>query len=390
MDIGHIYIRMIEIIGRMKRMLFEKEKIAPSLDPWEAYMDMTEHGKLTLSNIEFTTTHLCNMRCEHCAVGYTLLPKDPQGLPIELLLQRLDEIPHLRTLSITGGEPILSRKSVDQYVVPLLKYAHNRGVKTQLNSNLTLDLDRYEPILSYLDVLHISHNWGTEDDFVDGGFANMERKPTREQRKKLFMNIITNSRSIAERGVLVSAETMLNKRTLPHLEHIHKQVVHEMKCDRHEIHPMYPSDFASSLESLTLAEIRTCIHRLLDIRDQDTWMLFGTLPFYACMQNEEDLHLIKRLAHEEKVTVRNDPDGRSRLNTNIFTGEVIVADFGDTPPLGNIQDDRLVDLFDNWLHTELATSLNCHCPQVKCLGPNVLVKDSYYPNVNFRNRQSLL
>jgi radical SAM/CxCxxxxC motif protein YfkAB len=390
MDIGHIYIRMIEIIGRMKRMLFEKEKIAPSLDPWEAYMDMTEHGKLTLSNIEFTTTHLCNMRCEHCAVGYTLLPKDPQGLPIELLLQRLDEIPHLRTLSITGGEPILSRKSVDQYVVPLLKYAHNRGVKTQLNSNLTLDLDRYEPILSYLDVLHISHNWGTEDDFVDGGFANMERKPTREQRKKLFMNIIANSRSIAERGVLVSAETMLNKRTLPHLEHIHKQVVHEMKCDRHEIHPMYPSDFASSLESLTLAEIRTCIHRLLDIRDQDTWMLFGTLPFYACMQNEEDLHLIKRLAHEEKVTVRNDPDGRSRLNTNIFTGEVIVADFGDTPPLGNIQDDRLVDLFDNWLHTELATSLNCHCPQVKCLGPNVLVKDSYYPNVNFRNRQSLL
>jgi radical SAM/CxCxxxxC motif protein YfkAB len=390
MDIGHIYIRMIEIIGRMKRMLFEKEKIAPSLDPWEAYMDMTEHGKLTLSNIEFTTTHLCNMRCEHCAVGYTLLPKDPQGLPIELLLQRLDEIPHLRTLSITGGEPLLSRKSIDQYVVPLLKYAHNRGVKTQLNSNLTLDLDRYEPILSYLDVLHISHNWGTEDDFVDGGFANMERKPTREQRKKLFMNIIANSRSIAERGVLVSAETMLNKRTLPHLEHIHKQVVHEMKCDRHEIHPMYPSDFASSLESLTLAEIRTCIHRLLDIREQDTWMLFGTLPFYACMQNEEDLHLIKRLAHEEKVTVRNDPDGRSRLNTNIFTGEVIVADFGDTPPLGNIQDDRLVDLFDNWLHTELATSLNCHCPQVKCLGPNVLVKDSYYPNVNFRNRQSLL
>ncbi len=390
MDIGHIYIRMIEIIGRMKKMLFEKEKIAPSLDPWEAYMDMTEHGKLTLSNIEFTTTHLCNMRCEHCAVGYTLLPKDPQGLPIELLLQRLDEIPHLRTLSITGGEPILSRKSVDQYVVPLLKYAHNRGVKTQLNSNLTLDPDRYEPILPYLDVLHISHNWGTEDDFVDGGFANMKRKPTREQRKKLFKNIIANSQSIAERGVLVSAETMLNKRTLPHLEHIHKQVVHEMKCDRHEIHPMYPSDFASSLESLTLAEIRTCIHRLLDIRDQDTWMLFGTFPFYACMQNEEDLHLIKRLAHEKKVTVRNDPDGRSRLNTNIFTGEVIVADFGDTPPLGNIQDDRLVDLFDNWLHTELATSLNCHCPQVKCLGPNVLVKDSYYPNVNFRNRQSLL
>ena len=175
------------------------------------------------------------------------------GFQLNLLLQRLDEIPYLRTLSITGGEPILSRKSVEQYVIPLLKYAHNRGVKTQLNSNLTLDLDRYEPIIPYLDVLHISHNWGTEDDFINGGFANMERKPTRDQRKKLLAKIIENSRSLAESGVFISAETMLNKRTLPHLEHIHKQVVHEMKCKRHEIHPMYPSDFASSLETLTLA-----------------------------------------------------------------------------------------------------------------------------------------
>ena len=94
-------------------------------------------------------------------------------------------------------------------------------------------------------------------------------------------------------GVLVSAETMINSRTLPHLEKIHKQVVEEMGCKRHEIHPMYdsgfvsmtafpdtqdssfpiyPSDFAPSLEALTLEEFRTCIHHLLDIRDQDTWM----------------------------------------------------------------------------------------------------------------------
>ena len=72
--------------------------------------DVQEYGKLTLTNIEFTTTYLCNLRCEHCAVGYTLQPKDPDGLPLELLFKRLDEIPHLRTLSITGGEPVLSKK----------------------------------------------------------------------------------------------------------------------------------------------------------------------------------------------------------------------------------------------------------------------------------------
>src|SRR5699024_8610744 len=108
----------------------------------------------------------------------------------------------------------------------------------------------------------------------------------------------------------------------------HEQII-EMGCLRHEVHPMYPSDFASNLEVATLEEIRTGIHRLLDARNQDIWMLFGTLPFYPCNTNEADLELQKRLFAEKNVTVRNDPDGRSRLNVNIFDGEIIVADFGD-------------------------------------------------------------
>jgi hypothetical protein len=48
---------------------------------------------------------------------------------------------------------------------------------------------------------------------------------------------------------------------------------------------MYPSDFDSNLETLSLEEIRVALHHLLDIRDEDVWMLFGTLPFYACSSN---------------------------------------------------------------------------------------------------------
>ena len=364
--------------------------ITPKYDPWEAYMDVDQYGKMTLTNVEFTTTTLCNMRCEHCAVGYTLQPKDPDALPLELLIQRLDEIPSLRSLSITGGEPMLSRKQVKNYVLPLLKYARSRGVRTQINSNLTLDLERYEEIIPYLDVLHISHNWGTIDEFIDIGFAMMDRKPTREQRKKLFDKMIENSRALTKAGVLVSAETMLNKRTLPHLEHIHRQVVEEMGCQRHEIHPMYPSDFASALETLSLEKMREAIHHLLDIRDENVWMLFGTLPFYSCNTHPEDLALLKRLYDTKKVTVRNDPDGRSRLNINIFTGEVIVTDFGDAPTLGNIKDQPLTESYETWMNSKLAKELNCHCPAVKCLGPNVLVKNAYYPNEDFKTRKSNL
>ncbi|MGG3693129.1 radical SAM/CxCxxxxC motif protein YfkAB [Heyndrickxia ginsengihumi] len=361
-------------------------KISPEFDPWEAYMDIEEYGKLTLSNIEFTTTTLCNMRCEHCAVGYTLQPKDPNALPLELLLKRLDEIETLRCISITGGEPMLSTKSVEQYVLPLLKYAHERGIRTQINSNLTMNLEKYVLIAPYLDVLHISHNWGTVEDYIEGGFANMLRQPSFERGEKMFNRIVENSRALSEMGVMVSAETMLNKRTLPHIEHIHKQVVEEMKCARHEIHPMYPSDFAANLEVLTLDEIREAIHHLLDIRDEDVWMLFGTLPFYPCSTNPEDLNLLKRLYESKKVTVRNDPDGRSRLNVNIFSGDVIVTDFGDTPPLGNIQHDTLPEMFQKWLRSSIAQSLNCHCPAVKCLGPNILVKNAYYKGIDFTQR----
>ena len=361
-------------------------EMTPAYDPWEAYLDIEQHGKYTLSSIEFTTTYLCNMRCEHCAVGDMLAMKDPDALPLELLIQRLDEIPNLRTFSITGGEPMFSRKSIDEYVLPLLKYTHERGIRSQLNSNLTMPLDRYMEIAPYLDVLHISHNWGTIDDFVDGGFANMERKPPRERRAAQFERMIENSRALADAGVMVSAETMLNKRTYPHLEKIHKQVIEEMKCARHEVHPMYPVNFASNLEVLSLDEQREAIHHLLDIRDENVWMLLGTLPFYPCSSNEEDLKLLERVYNSKNLSVRNDPDGRSRLNVSIFTGDVIVTDFGDTPPMGNIQNESLPIMLDRWLARPLAQTINCHCPAVNCLGPNLLVKDAYYPMEDFTNK----
>jgi radical SAM/CxCxxxxC motif protein YfkAB len=369
-------------------MMSKLRKITPIYDPWEAYLDIEHFGKQQLTSIEFTTTTLCNMRCEHCAVGYTLQTKDPAQLPLTLLLQRLEEIPNLRSLSITGGEPMLSFSSVRNYVVPILKYAQERGVRTQINSNLTLNLERYELIVPYLDVLHISHNWGTVDDFVEGGFARMEHRPEYEQRAKYFSRMIVNSRELVKAGVMVSAETMLNKRTIPHLENIHRQIVDEMLCQRHEIHPMYPSNFASNLETLSLSEIREAIHHLLDVRDEGTWMLFGTLPLYACSSKQEDLDLLKRLYESKNVTIRNDPDGRSRLNVNIFNGDIIVTDFGDTPPLGNIQTTNLLHAFEKWQTSSLAKELSCHCPAVSCLGPNSLVKNSYYQEMDFTKRQN--
>ncbi|MBQ5152390.1 radical SAM/CxCxxxxC motif protein YfkAB [Macrococcoides caseolyticum] len=366
-------------------MIALKDKISIHNDPWEAYNEVEKFGETKLSNIEFTTTTLCNMRCAHCAVGYTLQLKDPDTIDMTTILKRLDEVEHLSTLSITGGEPMFSKKSIKETVTPILEYAKSRGIYTQMNSNLTINYDRYEPLIDLIDVMHISHNWGTIDEFAEVGFHVMDKKPPLKARYKLYEQIIENARRLSEAGMFVSAETMLNKSTLPYLEKIHKEIVNDMKCARHEVHPMYPSDFASDLNVLTIEETKTAIRQLLSFRDEDTWMLFGTLPILPCSMNADDLSFLDEVHSAKNVTVRNDPDGRSRLNVNVFTGDVIVTDFGDeTGTIENIIDTPLQDVYDKWKQSALNQTINCHCPKVKCLGPNLLVKNMYYPDVDFK------
>ncbi|TDM30095.1 radical SAM/CxCxxxxC motif protein YfkAB [Macrococcoides canis] len=366
-------------------MIALKDKISIHNDPWEAYNDVEKFGETKLSNIEFTTTTLCNMRCAHCAVGYTLQLKDPETIDMTTILKRLDEVEHLSTLSITGGEPMFSKKSIKETVTPILEYAKSRGIYTQMNSNLTINYDRYEPLIDLIDVMHISHNWGTIDEFAEVGFHVMDKKPPLMMRYKLYEQIIENARRLSEAGMFVSAETMLNKSTLPYLEKIHKEIVNDMKCARHEVHPMYPSDFASDLNVLTIEETKAAIRQLLSFRDDNTWMLFGTLPILPCSMNADDLSFLDEVHSSKNVTVRNDPDGRSRLNVNVFTGDVIVTDFGDeTGTIENIIDTPLQVVYDKWKQSALNQTINCHCPKVKCLGPNLLVKNMYYPEVDFK------
>ncbi|WP_232699311.1 radical SAM/CxCxxxxC motif protein YfkAB [Brevibacillus daliensis] len=362
--------------------------IVPGKDPWEPLYNATPPA-YKLTSVEFTVTNLCNLRCEHCAVGETLRIKDDPALPMELLIQRLDEAKDLLTLSITGGEPMYSQKTVTDTIAPLLRYATDRGLRTQINSNLSLPFSRYELILPCIDVMHMSWNYSKPSDFHEVVFAKSPQQVSYTQAEKLYNLTMENARRLSESGVLVSAETMLNKRTWNKLPQIH-QLIKEMGCMRHEVHPMYQSDFAKDLEVLNLPELRQAIHTLLDERDPNLWMLFGTLPFFACSTDPKDQELLLRLRNAQQVTVRNDPDGRCRLNVNVFTGDVIVTDFGDIGTLGNIKTDSLEELFSRWQEHSLNQAINCHCPAASCAGPNLLVYHSYYQETDFHKRSALV
>lgn len=363
--------------------------MSPENDPWDPIRSLQRHGKHILTSIELTVTNLCNMRCEHCAVGDALTMTEGARIPVAQVLKRLDQVEHLETISITGGEPSFHEQTVRDYIVPILKYARERGIRSQINSNLTLPISRYEMVAPYLDVMHISFNYTSAADFHRVGFVHSGRSVSDKATGKLYELMIENTMKLSSNGMFISAESMINYLTLDKLSDIHRLIV-EMGCERHEVHPMYPSAFAASLPRLSLDQYSKAIHKLLDSRDRNLWMLFGTLPYYACNTSEADQQLLRRLREEPNVTVRNDPDGRNRLNVNLFTGDVFVTDFSDVPSLGNIHRDKLQEVFERWEAHPLHASMNCHCPAVSCCGPNLLVVDSYYKNVDFTKRAAIV
>ncbi|GIP55219.1 radical SAM/CxCxxxxC motif protein YfkAB [Paenibacillus vini] len=364
-------------------------EITPSYDPWDPIVSLREFGRHVLTSVEMTVTNLCNMRCEHCAVGDSLMLKEPEQIPLSVILNSLDQVENLRTISITGGEPTFRKQTVDEVIVPLLQYAKARGVRSQINSNLTLDYERYEKLLPYLDVMHISFNYTSERDFHEVGFARSGHPVQEEVAKRMYFKMIENSQKLSEAGMFISAESMINYRTHDKLPQIHR-LIREMGCQRHEVHPMYAADFAEGLPVLPLEDMRTAIHSLLDARDPDLWMLFGTLPFFACNGEGEDAKLLRRLRQEPNVTVRNDPDGRNRVNVNMFTGDVYVTDFAAIPAFGNVRDMRLDDIFAEWLNNHpMNQKVNCHCDAAGCCGPNLLVADMYYKDIDFKSRKAI-
>lgn len=363
--------------------------MSPAYDPWDPIRSYRKYGRPILTSVEMTVTNLCNMRCEHCAVGDALTMTEGEKLPLATVLKRLDEVELLETISITGGEPAYNEKSVRDYIVPILRYARERGVRTQLNSNATLDLSRYELMAPYLDVLHISFNYLNADDFHQVGFANAGHSIGRPAAVKLYERMVQNTIALSRGGMFVSAESMINFRTHEKIVEIHR-LIDEMGCRRHEVHPMYPSSFASGLPSLTLDETRSAVRRLLDGRNPDLWMLFGTLPFFACSDRAEDRELILRLRQEPNVTVRNDPDGRNRLNVSLFDGNVHVTDFSDLSAMGNILQEPFDSIFERWQSHPLQAGVSCFCDRASCCGPNLLVADAYYRDADFPTRRAIV
>ncbi|MCG0238358.1 MAG: radical SAM/CxCxxxxC motif protein YfkAB [Firmicutes bacterium] len=354
------------------------------LDLWEPLVGRQQPDVPVLTSVEITVTGLCNLRCIHCAVGEQLVTREPERIPPEEIIRVLDRVPTLTTLSLTGGEPSIRRDLIEDWAVPILRYAKDRGLQTQFNTNLTFELERYLPLEGLVDVLHIT--WNYRDP---GDFARIARVPM-AAAERYYHRILRNAEALAARGWFVSAESMMTHETLPALGQFNRLLA-AVGCRRHEIHPRYQADWGASLPVLDLETMAEGIERFLEERDPNLWVLFGTFPFFPCSPDPRHRALWRRVREAPGVTIRNDPDGRNRLNIDGITGAVRVTDFADIPPLGNIREGAdLVACFAAWQEHPAYRPLKCCCPEAACLGPNLLVAQMYYPGVDFTTRRAIL
>lgn len=374
-----------ELAAQLEAM--RARSISPEHDPWDPWLTYGLSPEPLLTSIEVTVTNQCNLRCEHCAVGELLTYREERRLPLETIIEALDAVPTLLTFSLTGGELSVSQSLVDEVVIPLLRYAKGRGLKTQVNTNLTLPLERYQAFVEWVDVLHISYNYPHPDEFARIAYAHAGYRPLRPHA--LLERMERNTIALAEQGVFVSAETILTNATIPHIDVIHRRI-RDLGCQRHEIHPLYPSDFAATMTLPPLADVEAAIERLLAGRDPGVWLLFGTLPIFACSPDPRHHELLQRIHSAPRTTVRNDPDGRNRLNISSLDGSVRLQDFADVAELGDITQVPLLEIWRRWLASPTAKRLHCCCPEARCLGPNLLVAQSYYPHVAWEERSALI
>ena len=56
--------------------------------------------------------------------------------------------------------------------------------------------DRYLDIAEYIDVMHISHNWGTIQEFTDG-FWRHEKQPPLKAKLKLYEQMLDNASTLS-------------------------------------------------------------------------------------------------------------------------------------------------------------------------------------------------
>jgi len=271
----------------------------------------------------------CNLRCRHCYSSSGPWIADTTDL--EVLRRTVADARDLGydVLAVSGGEPLLFRE-----LLPLLRHAHELGMRTAVTTNgLLLTERRLSELVGLVDVLAISldgrpetHNWIRDD-------------------RRAFGQMSSRLPAVRDSGIAFAFITTLTLHNVHELEFVF-QLAAEYGAALVQVHPLEPDGAGAALRTsvpdsteLGFAFFETT--RLSVVHD---------IPVQIDLVTQKDL----RSAPDRFLVAPRDP--RASLASWLtplvleIDGTVVPLSygFGRDYALGNVQDAPLAALAERW------------------------------------------
>jgi len=122
-------------------------------------------------------TNICNLRCPLCPTGRKEFGRKPGYMRFENFKKIVDEIGEtlFEIDFYFWGEPLLNKQ-----IFKMIKYAHEKNIRTRISSNLNFDFSVEELVDSGLDELIVSCDGASEETYrkyrVGGSFSKVMEK----------------------------------------------------------------------------------------------------------------------------------------------------------------------------------------------------------------------
>lgn len=274
-------------------------------------------------------TRRCNLRCRHCYSSSGPWVADTTGF--DVLRRTVADARSLGydVLAVSGGEPLLFRE-----LLPLLRYAHELGMRTAVTTNgLLLTERRLAELVGLVDVLAISLDGRPEThDWMRGD-------------RRAFGQMSSRLPAVRESGITFAFITTLTMNNAHELEFVFEQAA-EYDAALVQVHPLEPDGAGSDLQ----ASVPDSTELGFAFFEATRLSVVHDIPVQIDLVTQKDL----RSAPERFLIAPRDPGASlgSWLTPLVLETDGAVVPlsygFGRDYALGNVQDAPLTALAERW------------------------------------------
>lgn len=277
-------------------------------------------------DVQIELTSSCNHKCRHCYNFWKHLTQTkPENtfLSIEQLERIFEQLGNESIISstITGGEPFIS----PEIVFRALERSRELGIKTDINSNLTLvdkeiisRLSRFENLSILTSLLSFDEN---THDFMTA-------------KKGSFKRVVKNIKLCIEKGIKISINMVLCKENLKHIyktAEFAKSMGVRTFCATRAVPPLGSRNFESY--AISTEDLLDSLDSLIRI-EQELGMhteILGCYPKCTLLPRKEYRKFFSRICVAGKTTVTIGSDGSVRPCSHSDTsyGNIIKEDLRD-------------------------------------------------------------